>query len=387
MSSKQWDAALQVVNALEQNGYEAVIVGGAVRDKLLNRASNDVDVATEAIPEQVKQVFKNTVDVGIEHGTILVVDCKPPVEVTTYRTESTYSDRRRPDQVQFVRSLAEDLKRRDFTINAMAMKANNEVVDLYGGREDLEASLIRAVGDASERFSEDALRMLRAARFRAQLGFVIEEKTLRAMQDKADYIQDIAMERVAQELEKIFASSFPALGIEAIAESDLESYLDGDFNAEDWHAVHNSSALQGWAYFHYLNPEAQILTRYKCSNKVKLFANRVGQLIEVPNANWDALTLFNYGQDELLAANAIRKWQGETSHAESTIIKAKNELVIQTMQDMAASGKELLEWNPIKRGPWVKEHLEQLKIAILTREVENEKSAIKEWYDALLHKG
>ena len=106
MSSKQWDAALQVVNALEQNGYEAVIVGGAVRDKLLNRASNDVDVATEAIPEQVKQVFKNTVDVGIEHGTILVVDCKPPVEVTTYRTESTYSDRRRPDQVQFVRSLA-----------------------------------------------------------------------------------------------------------------------------------------------------------------------------------------------------------------------------------------------------------------------------------------
>lgn len=163
----EFEAAFDLMKKLSDEGFDAVVVGGAVRDTLLGAPVHDVDVATSAKPEQMKQVFKKTVDIGIEHGTILVLDAKEPVEVTTYRTEGTYVDHRRPDQVDFVTDLAEDLKRRDFTINAMALRLNNEVVDLFGGQQDLKAKKIRAVGTASERFQEDALRMLRAVHFSA----------------------------------------------------------------------------------------------------------------------------------------------------------------------------------------------------------------------------
>lgn len=164
-NNKEWQAAYSVIEQLEQAGFEAVIVGGAVRDALLDRPAHDVDVATNALPEEVKTVFQKTVDIGIQHGTVLVIVPAGPVEVTTYRTDGEYTDHRRPQNVHFVRSLKEDLQRRDFTMNAIAMRRDGSFVDYYGGQQDIEKRVIRAVGEAEKRFAEDALRMLRAIRF------------------------------------------------------------------------------------------------------------------------------------------------------------------------------------------------------------------------------
>jgi len=146
-NNKEWQTAYSVIEQLEQAGFEAVIVGGAVRDALLNRPAHDVDVATNALPEEVKLVFQRTVDIGIQHGTVLVIVPAGPVEVTTYRTDGEYTDHRRPDKVQFVRSLQDDLQRRDFTMNAIAMRRDGTFVDFYGGRQDIDLRIIRAVGD------------------------------------------------------------------------------------------------------------------------------------------------------------------------------------------------------------------------------------------------
>ena len=206
---RQWQAAKQVIRQLEEAGFEAVFVGGAVRDALLGRPGNDVDVATSAVPGEVKAVFSKTIDIGIEHGTVLVLDAEEPIEVTTYRTDGEYADHRRPDGVVFVRSLEEDLKRRDFTMNAIAMDADERIIDLYGGQQDIQQKIIRAVGNPSERFAEDALRMLRAVRFSAQLGFTIEQATLAAVKEHAAEISFVARERIAAELEKIWISKAP----------------------------------------------------------------------------------------------------------------------------------------------------------------------------------
>ena len=161
----------RIIRTLETAGFEAYAVGGCVRDALLNRVPQDWDITTSALPEEVKRLFPRTVDTGIEHGTVTVMRGQEGYEVTTYRIDGTYEDFRHPDSVTFTRNLGEDLLRRDFTINAMAYNESTGLVDLFDGMKDLQAGIIRAVGNPAERFSEDALRILRAVRFAAQLGF------------------------------------------------------------------------------------------------------------------------------------------------------------------------------------------------------------------------
>ena len=166
-----------------EHGYEAYLVGGCVRDMLLGREPGDWDITTSAKPEEVKAVFRRTVDTGIKHGTVTVMMGKEGYEVTTFRIDGDYTDGRHPDSVTFTPDLIEDLKRRDFTINAMAYNRDRGLVDAFGGRKDLEDGVIRCVGAAEERFTEDALRILRAIRFSAQLGFEIEEHTENAIKN------------------------------------------------------------------------------------------------------------------------------------------------------------------------------------------------------------
>src|SRR5699024_3207230 len=177
-----------ILKTLNENGFEAYAVGGCVRDSLMGRIPNDWDITTSALPLEVKGLFRKTVDTGIQHGTVTVLLGGGAYEVTTYRLDGEYEDSRHPKTVEFTSLLSEDLRRRDFTINAMAAN-EEELVDLFGGREDLEARIIRCVGDANERFSEDALRILRAVRFAAQLGFSIEEKTMEAICEKAGTLE------------------------------------------------------------------------------------------------------------------------------------------------------------------------------------------------------
>ena len=166
-----------ILHILENAGYEAYVVGGCVRDSILGRNPDDWDITTSASPYEIKELFRRTVDTGIQHGTVTVMMDKEGFEVTTYRIDGDYADSRHPSEVQFTGSLREDLQRRDFTINAMAYNDEEGIIDIFGGVADLKRNVIRCVGNAKERFSEDALRILRAIWFAAQLGFEIEEET------------------------------------------------------------------------------------------------------------------------------------------------------------------------------------------------------------------
>lgn len=200
-----------ILNILHENGHEAYAVGGCVRDVLLGRKPGDWDITTSAKPEQVKEIFQRTIDTGIQHGTVTVMLGKEGFEVTTYRIDGVYEDGRHPKEVQFTGDLVEDLRRRDFTINAMAYSKENGIVDAFDGVGDLKRKVIKCVGNAEERFSEDALRMLRAVRFAGQLGFEIEENTRQAIREKAHTLEKISAERIRVELDKLICSKNPKL--------------------------------------------------------------------------------------------------------------------------------------------------------------------------------
>lgn len=198
-----------IIKNLQRHGYDAYAVGGCVRDSILNRKPEDWDITTSAKPEQVKRIFRRTVDTGIGHGTVTVLIGKDGFEVTTYRVDGLYEDGRHPKEVTFTSRLEEDLKRRDFTINAMAYNDDERLVDAFGGMRDLNYHLIRCVGDPKERFSEDALRILRAVRFSAQLAFPIEPETAEAIKSLAPNLEKISAERIQAELVKLLVSDHP----------------------------------------------------------------------------------------------------------------------------------------------------------------------------------
>lgn len=200
---------LFIINNLQLSGYEAFAVGGCVRDSILARRPQDWDITTSAKPEAIKQIFRRTIDTGIEHGTVTVLIGKDSFEVTTYRIDGAYEDSRHPKEVLFTNRLEEDLRRRDFTINAMAYNEDVRLVDVFGGMQDLNHHLIRCVGDPKERFSEDALRILRAVRFSAQLDFPIEPKTAEAVRELALNLKNISAERIQAELVKLLTSPHP----------------------------------------------------------------------------------------------------------------------------------------------------------------------------------
>ncbi|MCQ9620212.1 CCA tRNA nucleotidyltransferase [Weissella cibaria] len=220
-------AALPILETIEAAGFEAYFVGGSVRDTLLGKPIHDVDIATSAYPEEVKALFERTADTGIEHGTVMILDHGQGYETTTFRTESTYTDFRRPDEVTFVRSLAEDLKRRDFTVNAFALTKDGEIIDMFDGLSDMENHVLRAVGEAEERFHEDALRMMRAVRFAAQLDFKIEAATLQAIKDNAPLLANIAIERTNVEFTKLLQGKAARYGLLEMIATNLNQYMPG----------------------------------------------------------------------------------------------------------------------------------------------------------------
>lgn len=199
----------KILSVLEYKGFKAYIVGGCVRDILMKKAPHDYDIATSASPEQIKSLFNKTADTGIKHGTVTVIENGIPFEVTTFRTESGYSDLRRPDKVYFVKDIKEDLSRRDFTMNAIACSLNGEIADPFGGQNDIKNKIIKTVGNPNKRFSEDALRILRLFRFSSALNFLPEKNTLNAALELSNELKKISTERIVSELKKTVCSDFP----------------------------------------------------------------------------------------------------------------------------------------------------------------------------------
>ncbi len=214
-----------ILASLESAGYEAYAVGGCVRDMLLGRQINDWDIATDAHCSQVERIFPKTLPTGIKHGTVTVFSGSESAQVTTFRSDGVYKDGRRPENVTFVSALSEDLKRRDFTMNALAMDRRGTITDIFGGMGDIKKELIRCVGAPEERFSEDALRMLRALRFSAELGFSIEEKTLTAIKKLASSMICLSAERIRDECEKMLMSERPQCLAEAVSMGLLNAFL------------------------------------------------------------------------------------------------------------------------------------------------------------------
>ncbi|HSJ38539.1 MAG TPA: CCA tRNA nucleotidyltransferase [Planococcus sp. (in: firmicutes)] len=366
--------AIDVIKRLKNAGFEAYFVGGAVRDFLLGKNPHDFDVATSAEPEQVKGLFERTVDTGIQHGTVLVLTGGAGVEVTTFRTESDYSDNRRPDSVEFVKSLDEDLKRRDFTINAMAMTESLEIVDLYGGKKDLKEKIIRAVGEPDQRFQEDALRMLRAVRFSGQLDFSIDTDTLESIRKNAALIRWVAVERIKIELDKIMANQHAVRSIDYLSVSGLAGHLpSGELFKTDWTTFQpTGDPLSGWLYaFWQYSKDVSALSAYKFSNEEKVILK--GAMEAAGLENWNPWTYYSYTPKQLELAAALTGKKDDWIHK-------KMDLPIESKSDLAINGRDLMDWTGKKPGPWLKDLLGEIERRIVFRLLENEKDKIKDWF-------
>lgn len=278
--------------ALRSRGYEAYLVGGCVRDMLLARRPNDWDICTSALPEEIMSVFPRSEPTGIEHGTVTVHSGSGSMEVTTFRSESAYSDHRHPDRVTFVRELETDLRRRDFTVNAIAMDVDMNIIDPFNGRSDIENRLIRCVGEPLLRFDEDALRMLRAFRFCAKLGFALEGETASAIAEKAFLASALTPERVRDELEGMLLSDRPECAFQCAAAGLLRDLLPPSA-VEGVEALSSlpKNALMRWAGFAYIalpSSGAELLSSLRLDAKTVQCAGAVCELLSEPFPKTDA---------------------------------------------------------------------------------------------------
>lgn len=386
--TNEWVASQKIIETLQQQGFEAYVVGGAVRDIVLGKPATDIDIATSALPEEVKSTFPRSIDVGIAHGTIVVLMDECAIEVTTFRTDGKYVDHRRPTHVTFVRSLEEDMKRRDFTMNAMALTKDEEIIDLFGGKEDIQNGIIRTVGDPNHRFGEDALRMLRAIRFSAQLNFQLEEKTSGAITQNASIIQNISVERITNELQKIWLSAFPINALKEIEKTKIGQWLPGSLNwsPEMWRLFDgNKAAVHGWAFLSLLqnkDKQEKIPSLYRLSNQQKIEIQQIVKAVQVrEQRSFLTVDLYQFSEETLLTAEKFVKILFPTIETtdSTTIVEMKKALPIQSIKELSITGNDLMIWLDKPGGPWLKEMINEIVHAILHKEIDNHPEQIKEW--------
>lgn len=378
-----FEPARPVLQRIEQAGYEAYFVGGCVRDTILGDPIHDIDIATSAYPSEIKEIFDRTVDTGIEHGTVMILDHGTGYETTTFRTESGYQDYRRPDHVTFVRSLAEDLKRRDFTINALALKENGDVVDLFDGINDLHRQLIRAVGDPAERFHEDALRMMRAVRFASKLAFKIDRPTIQGIKDNAHLLEKIAVERIQVEFEKMFLGQKPSVGLAYFLDTDLYKYCPGFADAGDSLAaipemqVGLENINQVWALICYsleLVDDQEIthfLKKWKVSNDtIRQVKKIVPLVVAFRFKQVSPWMIYQAGFAAYADANRVASIYG-WQIARTQIKQNYQQLPIKSAKELAVNGQILIKKAEIKPGPALGKVLNQLTHEVLNHQVAN----------------
>ena len=383
-----------IIESLEEHGFEGFAVGGCVRDSLLKKTPKDWDITTDALPVDMKKIFKKTFDTGIAHGTVTVLMDGVGYELTTYRIDGNYSDGRHPDSVSFSKSLSEDLCRRDFTINAMAYSNKKGIVDLFDGRKDLQNGIIRAVGDAKKRFDEDALRMLRAVRFAAQLGFKIDDDTFEAIKEKAKLLSKVSKERIFVELNKSLCGDF-AQNIKMVYTSGLYRYIGKEFAKLDKsiydfypRKFHNKKHMY-WAAFleNIENVEAvkKILFELKSDNATRNNAYLLVKELKNPLPSSDEdirWSLHRIGADlfcdyiEILKSdkkNVDILDKIDTIENRYSLILKENQAYEISMLDI--TGKDLMDIG-ISKGPKIGEVLEFLLKKVIENPLNNEKSSL-----------
>ncbi|MBE6117774.1 MAG: CCA tRNA nucleotidyltransferase [Erysipelotrichaceae bacterium] len=377
---------LRLIGKLNEAGYEAYAVGGCVRDALLKRPTHDYDLTTDALPEEIHRIFQNEhiIDTGIKHGTVTVITGSIPVEITTYRTESAYHDHRHPDRVSFTRSLKEDCARRDFTINAMAYHPETGIVDWFHGMNDLQAKVIRSVNDPRERFNEDALRILRAVRFAAQLGFRIEEKTAQAVLDMKQDLQYISAERIEAELQKLLLSDSPASVLDPyrpLLEVILPQLKDDAAWDETMLRIDRSEGLYA-ARLAVLCADVPLtaadLQKLKVTNTVRDTVLAIRQYRELPFETRADLRKAMYLLDRaypdyLVYRCAVDKHSGTERLKELSDRIIRDSDVIRLSQ-LAVNGQDLLDLG--YRGKEIADTLQKLLYAVMEDTVSNTRDAL-----------
>lgn len=385
-------SAIPVLKGLEDAGYEAYFVGGSVRDFLLKREINDVDIASAATPAEVKGIFSKTVDIGIEHGTVLVLVNNESYEITTFRTESEYLDYRRPKEVAFIRSLTDDLQRRDFTMNAIAMDRNGKLIDPFDGYSAIKEKKIQTVGRASDRFQEDALRMMRAVRFVSQLSFQIEEETVKALLKLVPLLENIAVERKRAEFEKLLVGKNLRNALEIILETNLYSFLPGlnqqkkpleemlKFNCEGL----NKNDM--WTLLIYcLDIKEKAIEVFLRDWRLPLKEIREIQQVFILlkkrlQQEWTLYDLFSAGRDKIISTEKLYLALTGIKETDSVDhwIHLYETLPIKQRSEMNVTGTDLMDWFNKSGGPWLKEALMKIEQKIVEGKAMNDKQKIKE---------
>lgn len=424
-----------VIEQLLANGYEAYFVGGCVRDTLLNRDVHDYDIATSATPEQIISCFERTVPTGIKHGTVTVLIDRHPYEVTTFRTETEYEDFRRPKEVKYVTSLFEDLRRRDFTMNAMAMDIAGNFIDPFGGQADLGSGILRCVGTAEERFGEDALRMLRCVRFAADYGLRVEEATWDALRVQAPLLSHIAMERVHAELERVVGGADPHRGIRMLVDSELPQYFRQplELPIANWRSAFAERALAQlvalddatarWVLLLLLLEEnpANVVAALRNLKFSRAVWTAIGNALELHNAIIVTAAQFDIGINStpletafklatlaqgkdasLIWLKVIRvlsedaaSYIGDTelesflrNHAAEIAANGQawlDSMSCTTVKELAITGTELIEAKEQPAGPWVAIELNRLLHEVALGSIPNDKAALLNFLEASRH--
>lgn len=385
--------AMPVLQTLEDAGFEAHFVGGSVRDVLLHRHVHDVDITTSAYPEEVKELFDKSIDTGIKHGTVTVLYGGESYEITTFRTESGYQDFRRPDHVTFVQNLDEDLKRRDFTINALAMDMHGDIVDLFNGIEDLKNHIIRAVGNPEKRFHEDALRMMRAVRFMSQLEFKLEEKTEQAIKDNHELLKKISVERIREEFVKMGLGPFSRQAFQIFLDTQLSEDVPDFAGKKDLLQVYPQLKFSPtmetslWAVIIILLkvPNENIgkfMRDWKNSNAM---TEKVEQIIKMFDLIADHVPtdyeLFEAGEDIIINTIDVADILGQPVSSEA-LVDRYLALPIKTPSELAVDGRFLIK-RGMRPGAQLGRTLNQIRKKVVACEIENSEEAIEQYLDDL----
>lgn len=369
--NEKFNSAINVLEKFNEAGYEAYFVGGCVRDYLLNDEFSDIDITTNALPDEVKQIFRKSIDTGIQHGTVTILVNGDSFEVTTFRTEDDYIDHRTPEKVEFVGDLKEDLDRRDFTINAMALDSKGKLYDYHCGEIDLRNKVIKTVNNPNERFFEDALRMLRAFRFSSKLGFEIEENTLKAIKNNAELIKFVSIERIVNEFRKLLTGRGNKRSLELLLDSNLNNYIPFLDEISKIIDFSNYTFCQSLYILSKINDISfEKLTELKLSNK-EIKQIKIYEKINEDFSSNVPLEIILYNYD----INDVSFIASYSNYCDKEDIERIN-LPIKSFNDIAITSMEIISIIDKPVGPWIKEIIKKLEEDIILYKIDNTKKDI-----------
>ncbi len=368
--------AIQILKKLKGNGYDAYIVGGFVRDYILNIETSDIDITTSAKPDEVKQLFVKVYETGKKFGGVTVHIDNFSYEVTTFRKEGKYVRHRYPSEVSFSQTVEEDIVRRDFTINALLMDEKLKIYDYTNGKEDIKNKIIRAINDPKTRFNEDALRILRAFRFQAKLGFKIEENTIEAISETAHLIKTISVERIIQELNRLVPSKYRQLAFSNMVKTNVHQYLPSLTKGIKY-LVNVPNQLKPIEFFIVSFIFEGIDHYYRFSKKQMRLIKQVIELHEVTKVDqFNKMLLFSYKLEICLLTNKINVILGYKDQ-EKNILKLWEDMPVHDVCDLAFKGEHILKETPIKKVSLISEIIDDLLINVLNHQLENKYDILK----------